>query len=88
MERMKILIGYDGSQGAESAIADLQRAGLPPDTEVLVISVAEEWIPIPIRKDEKVAEQANYAKSLIKTIFPKWQVHAEAASGSPATILH
>jgi nucleotide-binding universal stress UspA family protein len=88
MERMKILIGYDGSQGAESALADLQRAGLPPDTEVLVISVAEEWIPTPIRKDEKeVAAQANYAKSLIKTIFPKWQVHAEAASGSPANIL-
>jgi nucleotide-binding universal stress UspA family protein len=88
MERMKILIGYDGSQGAESALADLQRAGLPPDTEVLVISVAEEWISTPIRKDEKeVAAQANYAKSLIKTIFPKWQVHAEAASGSPANIL-
>jgi hypothetical protein len=29
MKRMKILIGRDGSQCAESALSDLRRAGLP-----------------------------------------------------------
>jgi nucleotide-binding universal stress UspA family protein len=87
MKRMKILVGYDGSQGAEAVLTDLQRAGLPPDTEVLVISVADELIPTPIRKEKDAAAQANNAKSLIKTSFPNWQVHAEASSGSPANIL-
>jgi nucleotide-binding universal stress UspA family protein len=38
---MKLLIGYDGSQCADGAIDDLRRAGLPADTEALVMSVAE-----------------------------------------------
>lgn len=39
---MRILIGYDGSQSADEAVADLGRAGLPPDrTEARVIAVAD-----------------------------------------------
>lgn len=44
---MKLLIGYDGSQCADSAIADLRRAGLPEDVEVEVVAVAEVWLPPP-----------------------------------------
>ena len=40
-ERMKVLIAYDGSGHAQLALADLRRAGLPPETEALVVSVAE-----------------------------------------------
>ncbi len=38
---MKILIGYDGSESADSVFADLKRAGLPVQTEAVVVSVAE-----------------------------------------------
>lgn len=43
---MKVLIAYDGSPSADKAIDDLQKAGLPArDTEILVLSVAEVWMP-------------------------------------------
>ena len=42
---MKLLIAYDGSRCAESAIDDLRRAGLPAEGEATVISVAEVWLP-------------------------------------------
>jgi len=38
---MKLLIGYDGSSHADSAIADLRHAGLPEQVEALVMSVAD-----------------------------------------------
>ena len=41
---MKILIGYDGSRCSEAAIDDLQRAGLPPEGEAHILSVAEVWL--------------------------------------------
>jgi hypothetical protein len=45
---MKLLIAYDGSTYAESAIDDLRRAALPEKCEAIVISVAETWLsPIP-----------------------------------------
>lgn len=40
---MKVLIGYDGSNAADAALNDLQRAGLPQDVEALVLSVADVW---------------------------------------------
>lgn len=42
---MKILLAYDGSACSEAAIDDMVRAGLPSDTECLVFSVAEVWLP-------------------------------------------
>ncbi len=43
---MKILIAYDGSEGADTGIDGLHRAGLPThDVEALVVSVAEVWLP-------------------------------------------
>ena len=39
---MKILVAYDGSDWAESALKDLSRAGLPEENvELLLIEVAE-----------------------------------------------
>lgn len=46
-DKAKILVGYDGSDCAESMLDDLQRAGLPPEAEVCVMSVAEVWLPPP-----------------------------------------
>src|SRR5215211_596529 len=45
---MKVLIAYDGSDSADTAIDGLQRAGLPAENvEALVLSVGEVWLPPP-----------------------------------------
>jgi len=49
---MKILIAYDGSEFADTAIDGLQRAGLPEENvEALVVSVGEVWLPEPPRNE-------------------------------------
>ena len=54
---MKILIAYDGSDSADTAIDGLQRAGLPAENvEALVIAVAEVWLPPQPAPDEVVEE--------------------------------
>lgn len=50
---MKLLIAYDGSRCAESAIDDLRRAGLPDNAKATVISVAEVWLP-PANSSESI----------------------------------
>ncbi|HEX6125763.1 MAG TPA: universal stress protein [Pyrinomonadaceae bacterium] len=40
---MKLLLGYDGSECADLALADLKKAGLPDSLEAIVLSVAEAW---------------------------------------------
>ena len=47
-ERMKILIGYDGSDCATHALQDVRRAGLPELAEVFVLSVADVFLPPPM----------------------------------------
>ena len=46
--RMKVLIGYDGSQCADAALEDLRRAGLPDEVEAVVLSVADVFLPPPV----------------------------------------
>jgi nucleotide-binding universal stress UspA family protein len=43
---VKVLIGYDGSQCADAAIGDLARAGLPAETEALVLAAADVFPPL------------------------------------------
>ena len=42
---MKILIAYDGSEYADAALEDLKNAGLPQTSEVLVLSLADVFVP-------------------------------------------
>ncbi len=51
-EKMKILIGYDGSGCADAALDDLQRAGLPHEAEAVVISVADVFLPPPLKEGD------------------------------------
>lgn len=45
---MKVMIGYDGSYDAAVALADLRRAGLPDNTELLIVTVRNTaWEPPP-----------------------------------------
>jgi nucleotide-binding universal stress UspA family protein len=67
-ENFNILIAYDGSSFADAALDDLKNAGLPEKVEVLVLSVAEVWMP-PHQEGEKlkfITEdlQKRYEKNL------------------------
>lgn len=98
-ERMKILIAYDGSEGAESAIDDLKRAGLPRRAEAIVMTIAEELIPAPtsiggvattftkdlLEEEKDSLAMARRARSRLQELFPDWEILAEAGIGSPGS---
>jgi len=97
--RMKILIAYDGSEGAESAIDDLKRAGLPRRAEAVVLTIVEELIPMPasiggvdttfakslLEEEKDSLAQARRARSRIHSIFPGWKILVDAGIGSPGS---
>jgi nucleotide-binding universal stress UspA family protein len=98
-DRMKILIAYDGSECAESAIDDLKRAGLPRHAEAMALTVVEELIPAPtsiggvattfakslLEEEKDSLALARRARSRIHSIFPGWEILAEASIGSPGS---
>jgi nucleotide-binding universal stress UspA family protein len=43
--KMRILIGYDGSESADAALDDLRKAGLPRDVAALIVSVGDVEMP-------------------------------------------
>lgn len=45
-ERMRVLVAYDGSAYADAALEDLRRAGLPGDSEALIVSVADGLVSV------------------------------------------
>jgi nucleotide-binding universal stress UspA family protein len=59
--RMRILIAYDGSDCAEAAIQDLERAGLPSKADALIISVAEPGFPPSSASSDEIFDSL-YAK--------------------------
>ena len=50
---MKVLIAYDGSASANAVFEDLKHAGLPDDVEALVMSIADVFIPPPLKTGEE-----------------------------------
>jgi nucleotide-binding universal stress UspA family protein len=99
---MKALIAYDGSACAEAALDDLKRAGLPGEVEAMVVTVAELWLPPPpaifkpvlTAATEPLPAPVEAARNLaieasrrLQTIFPAWDVRAEALVGSPASAI-
>jgi nucleotide-binding universal stress UspA family protein len=95
--RMKILVAYDGSDCAESAIDDLKRAGLPRRAEVIALTITDELIPSPtsiggvattfgkdlLEKEKDSLALARRAQSRIQQLFPDWEISAETGIGSP-----
>src|SRR5262245_26813989 len=72
-ERMKIVIGYDGSKHADAALDDLRQAGLPRDAEALIISVAEVATPLSVSgiagnglDPERIASAVTYTSNAIE----------------------
>ncbi len=99
-ERMKILIGCDGSEFTEKVLADLKRAGLPSKAEVLVLTVAEHWLAAPASFggiDVLYAEEPDEAaktnaiaqnmRSLLTNSFPEWEIKTDAVWGGAASKL-
>ena len=96
-EKMKILIGYDGTKGADLALDDLRRAGLPREAEALVISVAKPSymlsgpgsLDMIIARDSIIGMKrartvAEKAVGRIRSDFPAWEVEETVIPGSPS----
>ncbi len=49
---MKILIAYDGSGYSHASLADLSHAGLPPEADVIILSVSEVWLSPTVKQTE------------------------------------
>jgi nucleotide-binding universal stress UspA family protein len=62
---MRLLIAYDGSKCADSALDDLTHAGLPVQGEALVMSVAEVWLPPPPPSSLEILEMATTTKGAL-----------------------
>lgn len=77
---MRILIGYNGTDAAKAAMADLATAGLPEGTEALIMTVAE--LCARPENPEEARRLASEALELMRNRFPKWLIAAETASGS------
>jgi nucleotide-binding universal stress UspA family protein len=77
----KLLIAYDGSSAAESAISDLSNAALPANLDVVVMSVADVYLPPASRLPE--AAVPEFPPSLIQKAHDKAmhevEVHRELA---------
>ena len=98
---MKILIAYDGSAHADTAIDDLQWAGLPATAEALVLSVVEwplqaprSWgmvdtaFPQEWNMRVQAAEaSAEAACQRIQKLFPNWNVQMETPTGHAAAMI-
>ena len=78
---MRILVAYDGSASADSAIENMRRAGLPKEAEALVLCVAT-------GEDFGEAEAlAAAASQRLRSYFPQWDVSGRALSGAPAAVI-
>lgn len=49
---MKILIAYDGSGYSHASLGDLLQAGLPPEADVILLSVSEVWLSPTVKQEE------------------------------------
>src|ERR1044071_7084545 len=85
--KMRLLIGYDGSECANAALDDLRFAGLPTEAEVVILSVTEAWPtgpPSPAMLRSGTSEGVSTEVD-IQSYFPAWNISYEGKPGSPAT---
>src|SRR5687767_8260322 len=78
-EKRRLLIAYDGSEQADAAIDDLQRAGLPQEVEAVVISIADVWHPPEAAPGEEIIEPAMVSVTVKKARQRAAQAFASAS---------
>ncbi|MCC6678932.1 MAG: universal stress protein [Phycisphaerales bacterium] len=96
---MRLLIAYDGSDGAKAAIDDLPFAGLPENSEVNVLAVIDGRTLAKAEAKQVAAGQmdpatpgtmevcnavAEEGAERVRGHFPTWTVTAEVCVGAPA----
>jgi len=93
---MRVLIAYDGSAFAETAIADLVYAGLPANTDARIFHALErpsdllaealsgDWSVLVHNGPAPVSEDVC---ARLQRRFPAWNIQIETAIGSPASMI-
>ena len=76
-EKMKILVAYDGSDCADAALEDLKYAGLDTEAEVLVMTLADVFVPEPT--DDEVENASLYVPEWIKRAHKRAQEKLDQA---------
>ncbi len=66
---MKILIGCDGSGYMDVIRTDLREAGLPKEAEVIVLSVADVWLPEPWMPGLEAGMQVSLSASVFEAVM-------------------
>jgi nucleotide-binding universal stress UspA family protein len=100
---MRILIGFDGSDGARAAVSELTRAGLPVAADVLVLAAADAAAPDDWSDDSTTAGRvaraaydvavddaracAEAGRRLVAEVEPSWRVECDSPVGPPAPTL-
>ena len=77
---MKILVAYDGSEHSEAAVEDLKHAGLPAEANVLVMSLADVFVPPPLDEEADNAVP-EYEPEGIKHAHERAQRKLDQAEG-------
>ncbi|MBN8597274.1 MAG: universal stress protein [Planctomycetes bacterium] len=81
---MRLLIGYDGSDGAKAAIDDLSFAGMPENADARVLSVVEGRAAPNGAIPEECPAIAQEGAAKLRSRFPGWNVSADVCVGAPA----
>src|SRR5436190_9690219 len=96
---MRVLIGYDGSDHANTAIDDSKLAGLPEDTEAIVLSAIEwpaaqaiqslgmvetDFSPEWMERITAAGRLAEDGAARVRERFPEWKIAIEPSAGNPA----
>lgn len=96
-EPLKILLAYDGSPRAESALRDLPLAGLPTAAVVKLLSVVEPWLPaglpdltcgaplVAAQQGEwrHAAGAVRQGLAALQQSFPGWSCQTAVRRGNP-----
>jgi len=84
MQKMKLLLAYDGSECAEIALADLKRAGLPAEADAVVMSLADVFVPPPLEEEYAapmyVPEAIKHAHERAQHMLKQAETLAKGAS--------
>jgi len=78
---MRILIGYNGTDFARTAIEDMQHAGFPATSHAHVITIAEPCFPT-VEAAEAGALAAEGAE-MVRGLFPDWTITHSDTKGAP-----